>query len=164
MRAAWGIYCLAPSASCAVPAAWVKPKRLPMCYGCAETVDTNSRAINVWVSLMKLGAKTGCHQRSDRSLFFRGCQFPVCARCTGLFAGQAAGIALFWWCARVDPLRAFLCAAGSAALLGLDGFLQLKGLLVSTNPRRLATGLLCGFFVTGFFIRSVALLLQIFGV
>lgn len=28
-----------------------------------------------------------CHQRPDRSFFFRGHQFPLCARCTGLVIG-----------------------------------------------------------------------------
>lgn len=28
-----------------------------------------------------------CHQRPDRSFFFRGHQFPVCARCTGFIVG-----------------------------------------------------------------------------
>ena len=33
-----------------------------------------------------------CHQRSDRSFFLRGKQFPVCARCTGVLTGLIAGI------------------------------------------------------------------------
>ncbi|RGF93239.1 DUF2085 domain-containing protein [Ruminococcus sp. AM54-1NS] len=41
---------------------------------------------------MKLGASAGCHQRPDRSFFFHGWQFPVCARCTGVLAGQLVGI------------------------------------------------------------------------
>ena len=28
-----------------------------------------------------------CHQRPDRSFFFRGHQFPVCSRCTGFLVG-----------------------------------------------------------------------------
>jgi uncharacterized membrane protein len=30
-----------------------------------------------------------CHQRPERSFFFHGQQLPVCARCTGLYAGAA---------------------------------------------------------------------------
>ena len=36
-----------------------------------------------------------CHQLPDRSFFADGRQLPVCARCTGLYAGGAAG-ALAW--------------------------------------------------------------------
>lgn len=30
-----------------------------------------------------------CHQRPERSFFLHGRQLPVCARCTGLYAGAA---------------------------------------------------------------------------
>jgi uncharacterized membrane protein len=34
-----------------------------------------------------------CHQRPERSFFFDTHQFPVCARCTGLYLSGAVGIA-----------------------------------------------------------------------
>jgi uncharacterized membrane protein len=34
-----------------------------------------------------------CHQLPDRSFFVDGHQFPVCARCTGLYLSGAMGIA-----------------------------------------------------------------------
>jgi len=33
-----------------------------------------------------------CHQRPDRSFFWDGHQFPVCARCTGLYLSAAIGV------------------------------------------------------------------------
>lgn len=33
-----------------------------------------------------------CHQRPDRSFHTAGVQWPVCARCTGLYAGGALGL------------------------------------------------------------------------
>ena len=33
-----------------------------------------------------------CHQRPERSFFWDGHQFPVCARCTGLYLSGAAGL------------------------------------------------------------------------
>lgn len=33
---------------------------------------------------------TFCHRKPERSFFFRGKQFPVCARCTGIHIGYIA--------------------------------------------------------------------------
>lgn len=33
-----------------------------------------------------------CHQLPDRSFHLSGIQFPVCARCTGLYLGAAVGM------------------------------------------------------------------------
>jgi len=145
-----------------------------MYYGYATTVDTNSgepphpgeraneppptadKKLKLWIKLMRLGAMTGCHQLRERSLFFRGYQFPVCARCTGLFTGQAAGLAALLWFINLDIKLLAICAAVSVAALGIDGFFQLKGIWVSTNFRRFLTGILCGFFVTGVVVRGIA--------
>jgi uncharacterized membrane protein len=37
-----------------------------------------------------------CHQRPERSFFVDGYQFPVCARCTGLYLSGALAL-LSWW-------------------------------------------------------------------
>jgi uncharacterized membrane protein len=152
---------LAGSASRAVYAEWEKKKPQPVCFGYAVTVETNSnRPVRAWIWLMRIGAMTGCHQMHERSLFFRGYQFPVCARCTGLFIGQITGIALFMLLLNFNIKLLLLCTVFSAALLGIDGFFQLKKIWVSTNFRRLFTGTLCGFFVTVFFIRIIIMLIN----
>jgi uncharacterized membrane protein len=53
-----------------------------------------------------------CHQRPERSFFVYGSQLPVCARCTGLYAGAAlaAPLALFRL-RRADSARYLLAAA-----------------------------------------------------
>jgi uncharacterized membrane protein len=33
-----------------------------------------------------------CHQRPERSFYLWGAQFPVCARCAGIYAGAALGV------------------------------------------------------------------------
>jgi uncharacterized membrane protein len=39
-----------------------------------------------------------CHQRPERSFFLDGHQFPVCARCTGLYVSAAIGlVSWFGW-------------------------------------------------------------------
>lgn len=40
-----------------------------------------------------------CHQRPERSFFWDGHPFPVCARCTGLYLSGAIVFAV-WWAAR----------------------------------------------------------------
>jgi uncharacterized membrane protein len=45
-----------------------------------------------------------CHQIPERSFHFSGIQFPVCARCTGLYVGGAAGLVL-WLLRRNRTLR-----------------------------------------------------------
>ena len=93
-----------------------------------------------YAALMKWGAAAGCHQRKDRSFFYKGYQFPVCSRCTGVAAGQLLGILsiaffqLSWnWCG-------FFCF-----VMFLDWYLQKMKIKESTNSRRFITGVLCGF-------------------
>lgn len=82
----------------------------------------------------------GCHARPDRSFFFHGRQFPICARCTGELIGIILGI----------PLSIILgCPEFYVVLLLMfplvfDGFLQLLTPYESGNMRRLFTGTLFG--------------------
>ena len=48
----------------------------------------NDQKLWLWLKLMKIGHDIwGCHQIEKRSFFFKGYQFPICARCTGLLVG-----------------------------------------------------------------------------
>lgn len=92
-----------------------------------------------WQKWMDVMAPS-CHQRSDRSFFYHGWQFPVCARCTGLYLGYVIGIisiALDLW------LSVWLCVMG-LFVLWLDWILQYQKICGSTNIRRFVTGLWCG--------------------
>ena len=93
----------------------------------------------IYDSLMQMGRCAGCHQLPERSFFYHGYQFPICARCTGILIGQTLGVLTFalyrlpWsWCSFFLFLMFF------------DWFLQRMKILQSTNIRRLVTGLLCG--------------------
>lgn len=88
---------------------------------------------------MRLGALSGCHQMASRSFFLRGYQFPLCARCTGVFLGQltAAVTACFL---SPSPWLALLLLP-----MAVDGLTQTAGWRVSNNALRLVTGLLGGF-------------------
>ncbi len=82
----------------------------------------------------------GCHARPDRSFYFRGKQFPICARCTGELIGMIAGIpiAIFWGYPRFEVVLLMMLP------LIFDGFLQRLTAYESTNIRRLLTGILFG--------------------
>ncbi|WP_347460374.1 DUF2085 domain-containing protein [Clostridium beijerinckii] len=94
----------------------------------------------IWIFLMKFGALSGCHQMYDRSFSFRGFQFPVCARCTGIYLGYIIAVILF-----IIKVKISLNICGISILIMIcDGLLQLFKIKKSTNIRRLFTGVSFG--------------------
>jgi uncharacterized membrane protein len=95
-------------------------------------------------AVINAGFAPYCHQRSDRSYFVFGSQFPVCARCLGIYSGMLAGSVFFsilWRRTGIPP--GWIIIAASAPMV-LDGFTQLLGMRQSTNILRLTTGLVFG--------------------
>ena len=90
--------------------------------------------------LLDYGRRLGCHQRPDRSFFFRGHQFPVCARCTGVFIGQVLAIIL-----RFFFKPDFMMCVDFCLILLIDWMIQYFKIKESTNFRRLITGILAGY-------------------
>lgn len=88
---------------------------------------------------MKIGALS-CHQMYERSFTFKGYQFPVCARCTGIFIGHVIAIFLCIMNVRISSRICVLLIL----IMAYDGFLQLFKIKKSTNIRRLITGILAG--------------------
>lgn len=88
--------------------------------------------------------RTLCHGRPERCLYLFDVPMPICARCAGIYAGVLAGLALFrimpWLRERTMRLVAFVALTP----LALDGLTQLTGLRESTNPLRIATGVIAG--------------------
>lgn len=90
-----------------------------------------------------------CHRRADRSFFYKGKQFPVCARCTGIWVGYGLGILLSlvaipsWWVAIVLLLP-----------MSLDVLTQLLHWRESTNGLRVLTGIAGG-------IAEIIILIQV---
>lgn len=81
-----------------------------------------------------------CHRKPERSFFWKGRQFPVCARCTGLYAGYLS-----------FPLFSFglwhlgwLLATALVLPTFIDGLTQAFCHRESNNWLRLATGLAAG--------------------
>ena len=82
-----------------------------------------------------------CHQLASRSLFLNGNQMPFCARDVGLFLGLVIGFfAATFVSWKIPPLLVLL----GLVPIAIDGGLQLVTSHESTNPLRLATGLVAG--------------------
>ena len=88
----------------------------------------------------------GCHCRPDRSFFFRGKQFPVCARCIGLGIGFLLSLSLFLWRPPV-----YLAVLLMVPLI-IDGVLQLKTSYESRNLRRMITVILFAYGLVAFIV------------
>lgn len=98
--------------------------------------------------IYEIGEYSGCHRMPERSFFWKGRQFPVCARCTGVGIGQT--LALLLWV--IDfPLSMCLCFL---ALMGIDWGLQEFRIKESTNYRRLFTGIMGGFGLFSLYIKA----------
>ena len=98
----------------------------------------------LWKELVKIlddiGEASGCHRLPERSFFFKGHQFPVCARCTGVAIGQLSAII-------INAMKSVPLFASIAMLsiMGADWGIQEIGIKKSNNIRRLITGFLGGF-------------------
>lgn len=100
------------------------------------------------------GNRSGCHQMVDRSFFYKGKQFPVCARCTGVFAGHFIAVILFL----IKRQISFKACCALIGIMGIDWGVQEVGIKQSTNVRRVISGF-CGglglFSIYGLIIRRV---------
>jgi len=88
--------------------------------------------------LMDWGYRCGCHQRTDRSFFVKGYQFPVCARCTGVLVGYLASIPFY-----ILYGGEYLVCIFLSLIMLADWLIQFLEIRESTNFRRFITGI-CG--------------------
>jgi len=97
----------------------------------------------LWESILdtiyEMGNNSGCHQKPERSFFYKGKQFPICARCTGVTIGQTTAIIL----ALFKRFLSFPIAFSLLIIMGFDWGIQAIHIKESTNIRRLITGF-CG--------------------
>ena len=98
-----------------------------------------------------------CHGIPERCFTIRGHSFPICARCTGLLIGVAAGF-LLPATGHLPSVVAIGLALVLVAPLLVDGFTQLAGLRQSTNSLRIVTGAMGGIGVA-FAVQVLRLLL-----
>lgn len=104
-----------------------------------------------WEKIMEIGTMTGCHQMPERSFFVRGYQFPVCARCTGVFLGKFIADIMLIFKKVLSPVTAVVMLL----IMGADWFAQRIGVLESTNARRFVTGILGGMGVAFLYANAV---------
>lgn len=91
----------------------------------------------------------GCHQIPERSFFYKGEQFPVCARCTGVAAGQVLCVCAALMKKRIFNIHCILLLIP----MGIDWLVQFVNIKESNNVRRFITGILGGFAVFGLYIN-----------
>lgn len=86
-----------------------------------------------------------CHGMPERCFELFGEPMPLCARCSGIYAGVLAGVLLFLAVAflRRSPFSAAVAILCVAPLV-IDGVTQALGFRESTNGLRLFTGILAG--------------------
>jgi uncharacterized membrane protein len=94
-----------------------------------------------------------CHKKPERSFFYKGKQFPICARCTGILAGYFLGFLYLI----LIPHRNYFLEILFMFPIAIDGTGQYLQKWESTNIRRLATGILAG--ISTICILSLAILL-----
>ncbi len=85
-------------------------------------------------------ALVSCHKLPERSFFWKGKQFPVCARCTGLYTGFISFPFFNFELVHLNSLIAMLLVLPTIA----DGLLQAYLNISSTNTRRFITGITAG--------------------
>ncbi|MBM3309120.1 MAG: DUF2085 domain-containing protein [Candidatus Altiarchaeales archaeon] len=90
-----------------------------------------------------------CHQLPERSFFLFGMQYPICARCVGIYIGGSLGGFLALYYERPKRLSGKMLLTFFIVLtlpMALDGVTQtLLYQRESSNLTRLVTGLLFGF-------------------
>jgi uncharacterized membrane protein len=86
-----------------------------------------------------------CHQRPERSFHLMGIQMPVCARCLGLYAAGAAGLAAGWFRRkRRTPETTRILLAVAALPIASTVALEWIGAIDTSNLARALTGLPLG--------------------
>lgn len=113
-----------------------------------------NKHIKLWLFLMKVGEFSGCHQMYERSFKFRNYQFPICARCTGIFVGQIFGIILWVLGLKINLLYSVIIIIPMA----IDGLIQLVQIKQSNNIRRVITGFIAGIGYTFFLINIIIII------
>jgi uncharacterized membrane protein len=96
-----------------------------------------------------------CHQRPERSFALAAAQFPVCARCAGLYFSGAVGALLAWssWRTTGSDARRLLLIAAAPTLATIP--IEWLGLSPLSNAIRAAAAVPFGAATGWTFVRSL---------
>lgn len=101
-----------------------------------------NKLTKIWIKSMDWCSKYwGCHQIPERSFFFKGFQFPICARCTGILIGYITSPIFIFFGLFPNIYGSILFIVPMA----IDGTVQLFTKYNSNNIKRVITGYLSGF-------------------
>ena len=109
-------------------------------------IASQRRALSAGAVVVYATGARICHQRPDRCFAIDGRPMPVCARCSGLYAGAAfaAPLALVW-AARRSGARARVVAAAAALPTLATWSLEFAGVAHPSNTVRFVAALPLGF-------------------
>lgn len=109
----------------------------------------------IWMGFMEMGKSAGCHQRPNRSFSIGRYQFPICARCTGIFVSTIAAYIMY--------SKKSMCTLKSLCMMipmAIDGILQSLKLCESNNCRRFITGFMGGYGCTYIRLNCLRLIIH----
>lgn len=107
-----------------------------------------------WIKLMDWCSKYwGCHQMPERSFFFKGYQFPICARCTGVLLGYICSFLFLLLKISINIYLSIILILPMA----FDGTLQLLTTYESNNIKRFFSGFIGGIGFIWIIINSILL-------
>jgi uncharacterized membrane protein len=86
-----------------------------------------------------------CHGIERRCLTMFGVPMPICARCTAIYIGLIAGVAVFMLIPMIEERVMRVIVYAAAVPMLIDGLTQATGMRESTNLLRLITGFVAAF-------------------
>jgi uncharacterized membrane protein len=111
-----------------------------------------------WTRVVYLAASRVCHQRPERSFATDGVQWPVCARCSGLYLAAPVGalVAGFSLRRRRSQARMRWGLVAAAVPTAVTVGLEWAGLAAPSNLVRAAAALPLGALVAYVIVRTAA--------
>ena len=116
-----------------------------------------------WLGKAKWIGYALCHQMPDRSFIAHEHQYPLCARCTGMYLGFVTGVIFLLLrgrtkAARLPPQPIIVLLVGFIMIMGIDGVNSTISIIPNapqlyhtTNLHRIITGTLYGLALSALF-------------
>ena len=111
------------------------------------------------IAFMERMGSAVCHQMAERSFIWGLGKMPLCARCTGIYAGAFFALCFFLWKGRLEGNRPFsgkqiIFTIGCILPMAADGFCSYMGFWESNQFLRVLTGSLAGAVMPGLFLLA----------